>query len=231
MSENKTGKYLKYAIGEIILVVIGILIALSINNWNEKRKEEKEIRNIFARIVQDLNQSVTEIERETAKMSGRYALMLDIRKGEVNRDSLLTNDEYFNNYWNCTTGFPDIKINDTGIRLLESKIETNYELSNDLTEALTLLYSEQLFEFEIDTQSLTSNFSRLGNYIDEKGIRVDYKVNDDRTTFINMIFEDRMFKNYFFPYSRNYIVYKNRLKKFKTEGEVLIEKIKTKYNL
>ena len=36
--ENKTGKYFKYAIGEIILVVIGILIALSINNWNENRK-------------------------------------------------------------------------------------------------------------------------------------------------------------------------------------------------
>lgn len=36
-SENKLGKYLAYAIGEIILVVIGILIALSINNWNENR--------------------------------------------------------------------------------------------------------------------------------------------------------------------------------------------------
>jgi len=43
--ENKTGKYLKYAIGEIILVVIGILIALSINNWNEGRKNSiKEIQ-------------------------------------------------------------------------------------------------------------------------------------------------------------------------------------------
>ena len=42
MSENKTGKYFKYAIGEIILVVIGILIALSINNWNEERKDRKE---------------------------------------------------------------------------------------------------------------------------------------------------------------------------------------------
>ena len=40
--ENKTGKYLKYAIGEIVLVVIGILIALSINNWNEERKDRIE---------------------------------------------------------------------------------------------------------------------------------------------------------------------------------------------
>jgi hypothetical protein len=38
VEKNKTGKYLKYAIGEIVLVVIGILIALSINNWNEERQ-------------------------------------------------------------------------------------------------------------------------------------------------------------------------------------------------
>ena len=41
LSEGKTGKYLKYAVGEIMLVVIGILVALYINNWNENQKEEK----------------------------------------------------------------------------------------------------------------------------------------------------------------------------------------------
>lgn len=48
--ENKTSKYFKYAIGEIILVVIGILIALQINNWNENRiqsnKEAAILNNI-----------------------------------------------------------------------------------------------------------------------------------------------------------------------------------------
>ena len=39
MEKNKTGKYFKYAIGEIILVVIGILIALQFNNGNETRKK------------------------------------------------------------------------------------------------------------------------------------------------------------------------------------------------
>ncbi len=41
LTENKLSKYLFYAIGEIILVVIGILIALSLNNWNEERKLNK----------------------------------------------------------------------------------------------------------------------------------------------------------------------------------------------
>ncbi len=49
--ENKTGKYFKYAIGEIILVVLGILIALQINNLNEKRKadifEKKLLEDLF----------------------------------------------------------------------------------------------------------------------------------------------------------------------------------------
>ena len=40
LMENKTGQYFKYAIGEILLVIIGILIALQINNWNELNKTE-----------------------------------------------------------------------------------------------------------------------------------------------------------------------------------------------
>jgi hypothetical protein len=42
MEKNKTGKYFNYAVGEIILVVIGVLIALSINNWNENQIEIKQ---------------------------------------------------------------------------------------------------------------------------------------------------------------------------------------------
>ena len=54
LMENKTSRYFKYAIGEIILVVIGILIALQINNWNEKRKIEKEIQTKIDALVVNL---------------------------------------------------------------------------------------------------------------------------------------------------------------------------------
>lgn len=46
-SEGKTIKYFKYAIGEILLVEIGILIALQINNWNENRKQHIRQNHLF----------------------------------------------------------------------------------------------------------------------------------------------------------------------------------------
>lgn len=55
--ENKTGKYFKYAIGEIVLVVIGILIALQINTWNQNRiKSNKEI-TVLANIHKEFKES------------------------------------------------------------------------------------------------------------------------------------------------------------------------------
>jgi hypothetical protein len=55
MEKNKTINYLKYAIGEIVLVVIGILIALQINNWNEDRKDQLRLKNHYLELLNELN--------------------------------------------------------------------------------------------------------------------------------------------------------------------------------
>jgi hypothetical protein len=54
MSENKTGKYFKYAIGEIFLVMIGILLALQVNNWNEARKQVKLESRLLLDVIANL---------------------------------------------------------------------------------------------------------------------------------------------------------------------------------
>ena len=64
MGTGKTGKYLKYAIGEIILVVIGILIALQVNNLNQDRKNRVLEEDYYCKILEDLNQDVTEIQNQ-----------------------------------------------------------------------------------------------------------------------------------------------------------------------
>ena len=67
MENNKTGKYFKYAIGEIILVVVGILIALNINNWNEKRKAKITEFELYKVILTDI-----ELDEEKIKDRIKY---------------------------------------------------------------------------------------------------------------------------------------------------------------
>ena len=72
-SENKAASYLRYAIGEIFLVVIGILIALQVNNWNENRKLNQKIlanlKNVQAELVVNIRNSEGVIERFIARDS------------------------------------------------------------------------------------------------------------------------------------------------------------------
>jgi hypothetical protein len=77
MEKNKTGKYLKYAIGEILLVVIGILFALQINNWNNNKNEKAEIENYYTKI----HEEITIIQER----SNRYKAALDTLNQHNNR--------------------------------------------------------------------------------------------------------------------------------------------------
>jgi hypothetical protein len=58
IAQGKTVNYFKYAIGEIVLVVIGILIALQINNWNEEQNEKKVELSYMQSILEDLNDDI-----------------------------------------------------------------------------------------------------------------------------------------------------------------------------
>ena len=81
LNQGKTTSYLKYAIGEIVLVVIGILIALQINNWNESRKDalrEKQLLNNlqgeFKDNLQDLDSIALEVDKVIGSLEKVFAL-------------------------------------------------------------------------------------------------------------------------------------------------------------
>ena len=61
-SENKVMAYLRYAIGEILLVMIGILLALQVNNWNEKRKQSELETVYISRLVSDIQQDTLNVQ-------------------------------------------------------------------------------------------------------------------------------------------------------------------------
>ena len=63
LNENKTVKYLKYAFGEFILVVLGILVALQINNWNEGRKLEQDRRQLIEGLKVDFEENLQRLDQ------------------------------------------------------------------------------------------------------------------------------------------------------------------------
>lgn len=73
LTENKFSKYLLYAIGEIILVVIGILIALQINNWNENVKKLQQEKIYYCKIKEDLESDNINIKRSLESLNERIS--------------------------------------------------------------------------------------------------------------------------------------------------------------
>ena len=111
LTENKFSKYLIYAVGEIILVVIGILIALQINNWNETRQIKKVEKEILYVLLEDLN-SAKSYSEQYIENEQSY---LDIIEKILHNDSIktvLNNNntiEYFNKaFWDFEIKIPVI---------------------------------------------------------------------------------------------------------------------------
>jgi hypothetical protein len=145
LMENKKAKYFKYAIGEIILVVIGILIALSINNWNENRIKTKKETKILNTLLKDLSQaqlmseSLIDSERKHIRL---YELILGNR---VVHEQLLKNqkiDSIFHQViFNLTSQVPVIyAYND-----LKNAGETNL-ISNEIIRGRFSLLEKKIID-------------------------------------------------------------------------------------
>ena len=128
MEKNKTGKYFKYAVGEIILVVIGILIALQINNWNENQKnrlaEKRYVNDLIEDLKNDslvLNQINIFLESKSASKT-KIEPLLQGNKVEI--DSI---DFHFVNQWAVKNRFTP-----TNITIEELKNSGNLNIIKDI---------------------------------------------------------------------------------------------------
>jgi hypothetical protein len=119
MEKNITSKYLKYAMGEIVLVVIGILIALQINNWNENRKASIQEHVYIERLIKEnqLNQErfqkkIDELTLGVKSIEGLSSAL----KNENISDSLIivaannffSYGSIFHNFTSSTSTFDDL---------------------------------------------------------------------------------------------------------------------------
>ncbi len=123
LSEGKTGKYFKYAIGEIILVVIGILIALQINNWNENQKLRNQEITYLNNLKDDLEIQINMLD-----------VYIDYENIIIDHSNdIIKHYELNNGFKNMDSVFP--KLND---------LTTRWTFTNTNTTLLQMLNSNQI---------------------------------------------------------------------------------------
>lgn len=170
MGENKTGKYLKYAIGEIVLVVIGILIALQINNWNENRKSRTEERLLLLDLKEDLirnkEQINVQVNQGHSSAKSIEKLIKVIKGKQVYHDSL-------QQYFHLSRTFPDPNVSTTSYEVLKNKginIIQNKTLRKQIVDLYELSYSDMISKtLRLENQirpaaqeHLVQNFETIG---------------------------------------------------------------------
>ncbi len=140
LRENKFRNYLLYAIGEIILVVIGILIALSINNWNENIKQSKKEYRIIREIKENIETNIL-IFKETVKKQKGTIHDLDLFLDAMNREHLFMDSVNISfllipeSVSLASTGFESLKT--TGFDLISSD-----ELRTEIIQLFNVEYSQ-----------------------------------------------------------------------------------------
>ena len=188
MNENKTSKYFTYALGEIILVVIGILIALQINNWNENRKERMLENQFLLNLEEDVNAQLKEldlqIDQEVAFIKTANKMLNNFRT-----NSRIEVDSSFSKNLLDLTARRTFKIyNPTFTELLSSgqvSLLTDPELKNTV-----VAYYQELMRFEkivqnnnlyLTDQNFVPTSLKLGNYLEKID---EYQQSD--STFIDL---------------------------------------------
>ncbi len=177
LSEGKTGKYFKYAIGEIFLVVIGILIALSINNLNQRQQNEELSKQYFEDFINEVSSDITSLNelinsneimnKNVSSIIKILATKKELSESEItlfyNQNKSLSFESYF---LPETSTFRQLESNGDGTlikdKLLRDYLYEYYTLSerNEKNNEISI----QLYQHNLVTPNIIKNLL-TGDYL------------------------------------------------------------------
>ncbi len=221
--QDNVKRYFLYAIGEILLVVIGILIALQVNNWNEQNKEQEELVSVYAMIGENLKSDIIIID-------GLLNTMMPVE----NYFKMVLHDEMtMEIYIECMecrdimNGYPDISLEQRGYTLLSQFDNFSRMKDDSLFIAINDFYRYYITEIEVDISVIGIAYENNQKYwIDNYPWFSAWLMSTSDTDHINYMLNDPDYKNrvaYF--YKMFYGIYVPHLKEYQNQASNLINLI------
>ena len=235
LSEGKTGKYMKYAIGEIVLVVIGILIALQINNLNQKSQEKKQLTASLKLMQLNLIENIKKLDEQIAYNES-------VEKEIDNFFKIVSNSNYINNISYREIDNiqleKDFNVVQTAFKTMEAGSHFKWINNNALKESIYTYYAdaerfahrvestnhfarEYMDAFNIKNLDLTDYYSGVNPYLKTRTPRVNNK---------QVILENIEFENLVVSRKLKTNVELRRSKILKEKAQDLFDKIESYLN-
>ena len=184
MNQNKASKYFKYAIGEILLVVIGILIALQINNWNERKQNKVKVDNLLRKILQDIEIDLDEVIEITKFYAAKDSLANLVLNDKLTKEDY--QDPNKSNLHLLTRNYAEINLKNNSFNNLIRYQDIIPQEYDALLEQLNLQYSDQFNDVVKAKSGYRDGMDRYNDYLFENHewyFTNDYFTNSDRIDF------------------------------------------------
>ena len=223
LTDNKFSKYLIYGIGEIVLVVIGILIALEVNNRNEDRYKRAEMSNIYISIIDELENDSRILDDILPDFRWKISTLQRIIIEDLSLNEWTNNDSLFNSFYS----FEDFSISQERFQLLKSKVAFDDE-TRVMNNQIADFYKKHMVDIEVRTHEANMSYHRNVAYWEENdawfsAVIVDKEyVKLGRYAIGNPIFRNKM---------TWYLIMLSRLEfslsRYQSESKILVQHIRS----
>ena len=157
LSKGKTGKYLKYAIGEIILVVIGILLALQINTWNENRIDSKRLNLYTQSLLNDL---------ELDKKRLIECMVFDSTKVSIIDSLSEPVQDFIEDYSDRgILTIKSIKVNNATFKTMSSNNDLELYQNIDLQNSISKYYADVEYVIRFENVYINNSYSNFEEFV------------------------------------------------------------------
>ncbi len=168
LTENKIGKYLLYAIGEILLVMVGILLAFQVNQWNENNKNEKLeyklLKEVETSLKSDLDLVIHNINEQEEIINHQDSFILWLESTQASRDSIIGSSYWYTSFNTYEGAYETLKqLGMTRIQndSLRKQISKLYDITYPNYIKMSDVYENLVYEFR---RLSGEHFSDIGNF-------------------------------------------------------------------
>jgi len=229
IKEGRFINYLKYAVGEIFLVVIGILIAVSINNWNENRKQQKLFLTILKNIEDDMKSDTLVF----------YQTKDNFTKGDSIFKRILENQMTREDYINCErcaniiNAHAPLNFKTKGFEMLKGYVDNQNETKDSLAADILMFYSQITDLSQIINEHIKNDVSGNLKYWKENHdwFYLNHEERIKNEDFLNYVVNSTDFKNR--VAMQRILVVKNLksiLDTFNKNAKILLPRIEARLN-